>query len=156
VTTRTILRAALLLLVAGSLGAWIVRRSEVSAEVPADAAAPTAVAGAKVVVTYFTTDVRCTSCRKIEELSRRAVEEGFPAALADGSVVFRVINTDRNEHKHFVDHYSITNKIVIVSHQRSGREVDWEPCQDVWLLLDDPEEFFAYVRQPIHDYLGRK
>ena len=110
---------------------------------------------AEVVVTYFTTDVRCTSCLTIEELSRRAIEQGFPAEVADGRVVFRVLNTDRPENAVYKDHYELANKTVIVSHQANGREVAWTNRQDVWLLLDEPEPFFAYVREPVRGYLGK-
>lgn len=154
---RSLARAALLLFVAASLGIWFARRDQPPTDQPVSAPPPPAAAAEviKVLVTYFTTDVRCESCRQIEELSRRAVEEGFPAEVAAGRLVFRVVNTDRAEHEHFVDHYAITNKVVIVSRQEGGREAEWTRRQDVWLLLDDPEQFFAYVREPIRDYLLR-
>lgn len=132
--------------------------ADAAAEKPAVPAVPAVDAAAKadVVVTYFTTNVRCESCRKIEALSRRAVVEGFPAELASGRVVFRVINTDEPEHAHYVDRYEITNKIVIVSHQQGGKEVEWKGLQDVWLHLDEPDEFLPYVREPIKAYLAGK
>jgi hypothetical protein len=108
---------------------------------------------ADVVVTYFTTDVRCKSCRTIEALSRQAIEEGFPEELARGEVVYRVVNTDLPENEHFIDDYQITNKTVIVSHQVDGEETEWTGRQDVWLLLDEPEEFLTYVREPVLRYL---
>ena len=108
------------------------------------------------MVTYFTTDVRCDSCRRIEALSQRAVLEGFPDEIAAGRVVFRVINTDLPENAHFVDRYAITNKIVVVSHQQGGDEVGWKGLQDVWLHLDEPDEFLPYVREPIRAYLAEK
>lgn len=151
---RSMIRAVLLLVVGGSLFFWAMRRPQpIAAETAAADAA--AVAAADVVVTYFTTDVRCDSCRKIEALTRRAVDEGFADELASGRLVFRMVNTDRPEHAHFLEHYEIANKIVIVSWQRDAAEVEWTPRQDIWLLLDEPDEFLPYVRQPIHDYLAR-
>lgn len=156
-----VVRSLLLLVVFGSLGVFVWRRvSAAAAEpavIPAQAPAPAdPVAAADVVVTYFTTDVRCDSCRKIEALSRRAVLEGFPDAVLAGRVLFRMINTDRPEHRHYLEHYEIANKTVIVSHQRQGKEVEWTGRQDVWLHLDEPETFFAYVREPIAAYLAAK
>jgi hypothetical protein len=132
--------------------------ADAAAEKPAVPSVPVTDAAAKadVVVTYFTTNVRCDSCRKIEALSRRAVLEGFPEQVAAGRVAFRIVNTDEPEHAHYVDHYSITNKIVIVSHQRDGKEIEWTPRQDVWLHFEEPPEFFAYVREPIQAYLAAK
>lgn len=160
---RKIVTMLLLVVVFGSLGVFAWRRSgQASAERPdpsvaaAPAGSDAACAAAQVLVTYFTTKVRCESCRTIEALARRAVAEGFADEVAAGRVVFRVVDTDLPEHAHFVDHYEIANKTVIVSHQRDGREIDWTGRQDVWLHLDDPETFFAYVREPIRDYLAQK
>jgi hypothetical protein len=149
--SRDLVRALLLTVVFGSLGVFAWQRSQVPASQPpvGDVAA-----NADVVATYFTTDVRCDSCRTIEALSQRAVVEGFPAEVAAGKVVFRVINTDLPEHAHYVDRYSITNKIVVVSHQRAGKEVDWKGLQDVWVHFHEPDEFLAYVREPIRAYLA--
>lgn len=164
-TIRNLVTITLLVVVFGSLGVFALRRGgQPPAEAPSQHASATqggsvdaaAAVAAKVLVTYFTNNIRCESCRTIEALALRAVAEGFPAEAAAGTVKFRVINTDLPEHEHFVDHYAITNKIVIVSHQREGREVEWTACQDVWLHFDEPEAFFAHVREPIRTYLAGK
>lgn len=156
---RSLLRGALLLVVVGSLVVFGVKRVQrggpvegAAASVEAEAAVPDDV---QVLVTYFTTDVRCTSCRKLEELSRKAITEGFPEELASGAVAFRVVNTDQPEHAHFVDEYALTNKTVIVSHRGDGAEREYTDLQDVWLLLDEPEPFLAYVREPVRAYLAQ-
>ncbi|HEX6813365.1 MAG TPA: nitrophenyl compound nitroreductase subunit ArsF family protein [Planctomycetota bacterium] len=150
---RNLVTSLLLVVVFGSLGVFAWQRGM---KPPATVPAEPATNAADVLVTYFTTNVRCVSCRTIEELTRRAVAEGFPAELAAGKVVFRVVNTDLPEHQHFVDHYTITNKTVVVSHQRDGREVEWTGRQDVWLHFGEPETFFTYVREPIRSYLAAK
>ena len=175
-----VLRWVLLAIVAGSVTVYIVQRNATTATPPTDSsiAAPLAdesladesladasptdtsladksmAGGARVLVTYFTTDVRCVSCREIERLSRLAVEEGFPEQIASGEVVFRVVNTDRPEHRHFVADYGLTNKTVIVSNQADGKEIAWTNRQDVWLLFHEPAKFFAYVSEPVMAYLG--
>jgi len=152
---RSVLRWVLLLVVFGSVGVYAWQKSR-KADLEA-APGPTAMdtGSATVVVTYFTTDVRCDSCRTIERLSRQAIEQGFPEQVASGAVVFRVLNTDRAENEHFLKHYEIANKTVIVSHQENGREAEWANRQDVWLLLDEPDRFLAYVQEPVRRYLGR-
>jgi hypothetical protein len=157
---RSALRVLLLLVVVGSLVAFGIKRAKgpggpVQGAAASETSTDTVPADVQVLVTYFTTDVRCTSCRTIEELSRRAIEEGFPQELASGAVAFRVINTDLPEHAHFVDEYGLTNKTVIVSHRREGRELEYTDRQDVWLLLDEPEPFYAYVREPVRAYLAQ-
>ena len=154
--SKSLLRWPLLAVVFGSVTFYALRRPETPpAEADRSAAAVTDVTKASVVVTYFTTDVRCDSCRKIEELSRQAVEEGFAEEVARGQVAFRVLNTDRPENQHYVDAYELTNKTVVVSHRAGGREAEWTDRQDVWLLLDDPAEFLSYVREPVKRYLAK-
>ena len=163
-SARNLVTITLLLVVFGSLGVFALRRGgQPQGEARRQDEAATqggnvdaAAAAAKVLVTYFTSNTRCESCRTIEALAMRAVAEGFPAEAGAGTVKFRVVNTDQPEHEHFVDHYAITNKIVIVSHQREGREVEWTACQDVWLHFDEPEAFFAHVREPIRAYHAGK
>jgi hypothetical protein len=162
---RSLLRWALLALVSISVAVYVLQRSGTQDPSPEPAAATAdpatadpatpAAAPATVVVTYFTTDVRCTSCRTIESLAQRAVEEGFPGELARGEIVFRVINTDLPENQHYVEDYQLTNKTVIVSHQVDGRESEWTNRQDVWLLFHEPEKFMSYVREPVKLYLGK-
>jgi len=148
---RAMLRVGLLAAVVASLAIWATRPA---VKVPSTAASEVATTThAKVMVTYFTNNVRCKTCRIIEDLSRRAVHEGFPEEIARGEVHFRVVNFDQDEHRHFVDHYSITNKIVIVSRQNDGKETEWTPRQDVWLHYQEPEQFLSYVRAPIAEYL---
>ncbi|MCA8944399.1 MAG: hypothetical protein KDB80_17685 [Planctomycetes bacterium] len=149
---KSVLRWILLVAVFGSVGFYLYERPD---QAMADGnPAKSDVSAAQVVVTYFTTDVRCDSCRTIERLSRQAIEEGFPEQVASGLVAFRVLNTDRPENEHFLDDYEIANKTVIVSHQVAGAETEWTDRQDVWLLLDEPDEFLAYVREPVRQYLG--
>jgi len=150
---RILARWLLLAVVTGSVAFHLVQRS--AAAGADDRAAPADVTDAAVVVTYFTTDVRCDSCRTIERLSRQAIDEGFPDEVASGAVAYRVVNTDRPENEHFLDDYEISNKTVIVSHRVDGAETEWCNRQDVWLLLDEPDEFLSYVREPVRRYLGR-
>ncbi|MFO1076784.1 MAG: nitrophenyl compound nitroreductase subunit ArsF family protein [Planctomycetota bacterium] len=152
---KTAVRWFLLAVVLGSVAFYLWRRPDAAAASSGGAVAAPDVAAASVVVTYFTTNVRCDSCRTIERLSRKAVEEGFPADVASGRVVYRVLNTDLPENQHFLDDYEIANKTVIVSHQVAGKETEWTNRQDVWLMLDQPDEFLAYVREPVGRFLGK-
>ena len=152
---KTILRWVLLVIVVGSVGVYGLQKSRKHDPEPIEASVSQNTALATVVVTYFTTAVRCDSCRTIERLSRQAIEEGFPKEVANGEVVFRVLNTDREENQHFLTDYELTNKTVIVSHQKSGKQTEWVNRQDVWLLFDEPAEFLDYLREPVKRFLGK-
>ncbi len=112
---------------------------------PATSTPAVAMPGNGVVVTYFTTDVRCASCRKIESLTRKAVESQFPDEFSKGNIVFQVVNTDRQENSHFINDYNLVSKTVIVSERHDGKETGWRNLQDVWLKLNDPADFTKYI-----------
>ena len=104
-------------------------------------------------MTYFTSGVRCRSCREIERLSRETATEDFPAELSSQRLVFRLISTDEPANTAYVGRYQLTSKTVIISHRRDGRETAWKDMADVWELLDQPEAFRAYLGQEIRNQL---
>lgn len=121
--------------------------SEVAA--PTDAAA---LSEDRIVVTYFTGDVRCPSCHQIENMTRQTVATHYADALAAGDIEFRMINVDREANRHFIKDYKLVSKTVVVSKLENGEEVDWENLQDVWRLFGDREEFEAYIRAAIETH----
>lgn len=102
-----------------------------------------------VKVIYFTTDVRCVSCLKIEELTRRTVETQFASQLQDGSLIFQLINVDRPNNAHFIEEYQLVSKTVVVAEFEKGVQEEWVNLQDVWLKFNDEEEFESYVSEAI-------
>jgi hypothetical protein len=141
----------LLLIVVGVSVAWFVTREVRQAnaaghvaENPATVTEPTN-SQAHVVMTYFTTNVRCTSCRKIEALARETAEVHHADAMADGRLVFQVINTDEPGLAHYVGKYELVSKTVILSRRQNGEEVEWKNMDEVWSHLNDPAAFSAYL-----------
>lgn len=159
---KNLIRNVLLVAVAGSVAFFVTQQmrqgraetADVALTAVADAET-TQSAGTKVVMTYFTTHVRCTSCRKIEALTRENAELRHADALADGRLVFRVINTDDPGMGGYVDQYQLTSKTVILSHLEDGREVEWKNMNDVWRYFGEPEVFHAYLGQQIDDWAGQ-
>lgn len=106
-----------------------------------------------LVVTYFTTDVRCVSCRKIEALTVQTIEERFAEELSNGSVVFHTKNFDREENKHYINDYDLSFKTVVISSIDSNYENKWKRMDDVWKLIDDPEGFKDYLASGIQEMI---
>lgn len=125
-----------------------------SQSVAASEASAKAASAPSVVVTYFTTDVRCASCVKIEELTRAAVDEQFADEVAAGRVRYRVRNLDRPENKHFARDYDLAFKSVVISQETSDEVLRWEKRDEVWKLLDQPEQFKAYIAAPVREFLA--
>lgn len=108
-----------------------------------------------VVVTYFMTDVRCKSCRKIEALTRQTLQNRFANELADGSVQFRTINIDRPENAHYIDSYELSFKTVVVSDMNGDAEARWVRMDNVWQLLGKPDKFEQYIADAVSAYVGK-
>ncbi len=151
----------LLLLVVGSLGYWGWGRFIAQEERPGPIVESDSVSGIekltekhRVVVTYFTTDVRCDSCRKIEVLTREAVENGFPEQLQDGEVSFRIRNVDDTENAHFITEYELSFKTVVISKTFGDEDCSWKKMDDVWKLLNDPDAFDTYISTAVGESMA--
>lgn len=107
----------------------------------------------QIVATYFYTTARCPTCHKIEELSAQAVKLNFEEELKTGKVVWRVINVDEPENKHFNDDYQLYTKSLIISEVKDGKEVRWKNLEKIWVLVRDDEKFDAYVNDEIKDWV---
>jgi len=151
------------ILVAVAFGGMAIGLKNRLAETPPEATAvnaqqplpiPGAVAPEHIVkVTYFTTNVRCPSCLKIEELTRQTVQSRFSGEVAAGKVVFQLINTDLPENHHFVDDYQLVSKTVVVAEFDNGQQGEWFNLQDVWLKFSDPKAFETYVANAVNALL---
>lgn len=107
-----------------------------------------------IQVTYFSSDVRCATCVRIERLTRETVEKNFGAEIASGRIVLQTINLDGPGNEHFVQDYRLISKTVIVSDRAKGQEVGWENLQDVWSKQRDEPAFEAYVVGAIRRHLS--
>ena len=153
--TTLVLRLALLALAMVGIAFWVAKTFGPRSEATAGPIADDPLVGRDhgVVVTYFTTDARCPTCLKIEELTHRAVTENFSAELAERSLVFRTLNIDRPENERFTKRYDLVFKTVVVSERRSGEETRWVALDEVWDLTDEPAAFIELVRGAVRKYL---
>ncbi len=103
----------------------------------------------KTVVYYFHGNQRCTTCKKIEALTKKTLEEGFAAQLKDGSMEVRVVNVDQAENEHFVTDYELAVRSVVLSRLEGGKETNWRRLDKVWQLVHDEAAFAAYLREEI-------
>jgi len=127
------------------IGAAFALKKRIVSDVTAPTSSGIALPDNGIVVTYFTTDIRCPSCHKIEEWTRDAVNNRFADKLKSGELMFRVVNTDRPENKHFIDDYQLVSKTVIASFRAAGVESRFANLQDVWLNLDNPQDLENYI-----------
>jgi hypothetical protein len=107
----------------------------------------------KIVAFYFHGNVRCAKCKKIEQYSHEAVNNYFARELETKTLVFRTINVDLPENKHFVEDYGLITKSLVVAEFMDGRQVRWKNLAKVWKHVNDKDTFYEYVRTEIKEYL---
>ena len=112
------------------------------------------VSGRTVVAYYFHGNFRCQTCRKIEALSREAVESGFPEDLKTGRLEWRVINVEETGNEHFVQDYQLFSKSLVLVEKKGSKQTRWKNLQEVWTLVGNKEAFTKYVQDEIRVYLG--
>ena len=114
-----------------------------------DKTPPRAPRGGTLVVYYLHGHARCSSCLKIEAYTREAVEKGFAADLKKHKLEWRVLDIEDPGNKHFVKDYQLTTKSVVLSRVKGGKEIAWENLPKIWPLLNNKEEFQAYIQTEI-------
>jgi hypothetical protein len=131
---------AIFVLLAGKIAA-----SETVAEIPSEEV--------KIVAYYFHGTFRCPSCIKIEEWSYEAIKKSFPTALEEGKLLWRPVNVEEPENKHFVKEYNLFTKSLIITEMKGGKQIRWKNLNKVWELLRNQEKFFSYVTEEVRSYL---
>ena len=108
---------------------------------------------AKVIVYYFHGKYRCPSCIKIEKWSYEAIKQSFLKALKEDRLLWKPVNVDKPENRHFVKEYSLFTKSLIIIEVKGEKQTKWKNLDKVWRLLRDQEKFSAYVTQEVKNYM---
>jgi hypothetical protein len=137
---KLIFGVAVFVLLAGRIAA-----PETVAEIPSEEE--------KIVAYYFHGTFRCSSCTKIENWSYEAIKSSFRTALEEGKLLWRPINVEKPENKHFIKQYSLFTKSLIITEVKGGKQIRWKHLNKVWELLRNQEKFFSYVTQEVRSYL---
>ncbi len=151
-TARRLLTAALLLFVAASVATFVgkeLHNRPVAGNPPAVASPGIPRPGSQVVAYYFVGKVRCSSCRRIEQISRKTIEDAFPQELADGRLRFLVVNVDQPENRRYVEEYRLESSSLVLAEMRDGKPAGWKTLPDVWTLVEDPPKLVTYVRSEV-------
>ena len=107
-----------------------------------------------VEVLSFHTKKRCPTCIAIEQLAREVVEKDFAAQLADGKLVFRVV--DSSEDEVLADKYEVTwSSLLVIRHKSSGESVNDLTKFAFATARTNPEKFKAELKAEIEKFLGK-
>lgn len=114
---------------------------------------PPVSSGSRVIVYYFYGALRCSSCLKIEQYSREAIEKYFGSELKSGKLVFRAINVEEKGNEHFMSDYRLYTKSLVLSLIKNGEEIKSENLVKVWEYLGNKDKFYEYIKSNLGLYL---
>lgn len=110
----------------------------------------------KVVVYYFHGGVRCTNCINFEKYTDELMRTTFAEAVKNGSVEWRVVNTDERGNEHFMQDYQLYTKSLVVVDTRDGKPTRYKNLTGIWQTIGDKNRFQTYVRGEIAGFTGDK
>jgi hypothetical protein len=170
---KKVVRVVLLLFVAASVAYLIVDRrsseptgngaggsSRNNARIATNVEVPTSGEGANnaptapvLVAYYFHGTSRCTTCLKMEQYARDAIEGAYQAEVRSGRVRWRAVNYDDPANEHFVKDYAlVASSLVIVSGEAIASDV-WRKLERMWDLVGDEQAFKNYVIDEVKNML---
>lgn len=93
----------------------------------------------KVNVYYFYGKPRCTTCMKIENYTKSAVE-----SMKNKDVVFKGIDMDNSANTAIVKKYNLFTKSVVISKTKNGKE-QWKNLDKIWVKVGNEQDFKNYI-----------
>ena len=107
----------------------------------------------KVYAYYFHGAMRCSTCYKLEQYSKEAIENNFRSELAAKELEFKVINIEEKENAHFVNDYQLYTKALVLSLVRDGKEVKSKNLTRIWELVGNKDKFIEYIKAELASFL---
>ena len=106
-----------------------------------------------VRVYYFHTTFRCPTCHRIEEYTKSAMLSSFGPELKKGTIIWKVLNVEEPQNRHFVDDFKLFTKSVVIIDEQKGKQVRWKVLEKTWELVHDQSAFADYIRSEVKRYL---
>ncbi|UCF30546.1 MAG: hypothetical protein JSV26_10920 [bacterium] len=106
-----------------------------------------------VIVYQFHRRFRCEECYKLEKMITGILENHFPDPLRSGELVFRVVNLEEEENRHYETDYDFFYNTVIVVDRNNGRDARYRNIEEVWQLLEDERAVTDLVTSTVRAYL---
>jgi len=107
-----------------------------------------------LVVYYFHTTFRCHACSVIEKSTESALKNAFADDLESGRLVYKPVNIDEKQSRHFVKDYQLYTKSVVLSLIKDGKEARFKNLDKVWQYLRNRDQFSAYIQQETSVFLN--
>ncbi|MBN2068931.1 MAG: hypothetical protein JW739_04770 [Opitutales bacterium] len=105
----------------------------------------------RVVVYYLHATFRCTTCTAIETMTKELLDSVYGDDLKAGTIAWEEIDFQENEA--MAKRFEVMASCVVVASVSGGEIRDYLRLDDVWTLMDDREQFDAYIRGAIESFL---
>jgi len=110
----------------------------------------------KIIVYYFHGNMRCKSCKTIENYTKEAVNTKYQDEIKKGLVEIRTVNVEKDGNSHFIKDYQLVSRSVVVARVEKGEEKEWKRLDKVWSLLKNESKFFEYIQSNIESLIKGK
>ncbi len=154
---KQVLIILLLVFVVGSLAYMVVKenKSESPTDQIANSKEQPATVGqdTRLIVYYFHGDVRCATCHKLETYAKESLDTNFQDDIASNKIVWKPVNVDKPENKHFIQDYELVTKSVVLSRIVDGKEIEWKNLDQIWQKVADKNEYLQYIHDGIVKFL---
>lgn len=102
-----------------------------------------------ILAYYFHGNYRCHTCRTIEALAYKTINDKFTVELQAGEIIWKEINVEQTENRHFIDEFQLYSSSLVIVKKDGEKTVSWKILQDVWRLVRDENKFAEYVAKEI-------
>ena len=103
-------------------------------------------------VTYYHGTIRCHTCLMIEQFSAMTMQSSFGKQIADGAIVWKAEDYEKENDTVAVEKYGLENQALIISKQMNGKETDWQNLPKIWDYVGDYDKFSKYVEERIDSF----
>ena len=107
----------------------------------------------KVIAYYFHGSFRCFTCRNLEQYAKKAIENNFRKELAEGSLIFKAVNVEEKRNEHFVKHYQLYTKSLVLSLVEDDKEVKYKNLDKIWEYVRDKTKYMDYIQSEVNNFL---
>lgn len=107
----------------------------------------------KVIAYYFHGSFRCSTCHKLEEYSKDAINTSFKDEIENGTLEVKSINVEEKGNEHFVDEYKLYTKSLVLSKVKDSKEIEYKNLDKIWEYVRDKEKFYDYVTSQTRAFL---
>ncbi len=102
-------------------------------------------------VYYLHSTFRCSTCNRIEKMTKQVLDKNFSENLKDKEIIFSEVDFQLDDK--LAKKFEVVSSCVVVASEKNGEILSFKRLDKVWTLLDKPTEFNNYISQTVNNYL---